>query len=85
MDSKGRVMLPLAARQQLGMRPGDFLLFAIDATGAARLVKVVNPFDVLAAKAVTLDDADLTIDDSQFIANLCLAPDAEPFEIIDEA
>lgn len=30
MDDKGRIVLPLAVRQRLGISPGDFVLFDLD-------------------------------------------------------
>jgi AbrB family looped-hinge helix DNA binding protein len=88
VDSKGRVMLPRRARRQLEWNPGDIVLVAIEpgaepGAETVRLVKVVNPFDVLAVEAIALDNKDATASDAELVARLGLDPDAEPLEIDD--
>lgn len=84
VDSKGRLMLPRRTRQQLELSPGDLVLLAVEpGSKAARLAKVVNPFDVLAVEAIALDHKGGTATDADLVARLGLDPDAEPLEIDD--
>jgi len=51
IDSKGRILLPLALRRALGVDAGDVLYLARDGQ-ILSLAKAENPFDRLAAEAV---------------------------------
>lgn len=49
--AKGRVAIPLAIRNRLGIEPGD--LFTVEAEGSSlRFTKIENPFDLLAQFAI---------------------------------
>ena len=47
VDSKGRLTIPQAIRQQLGIEPGDTFFLQPD-NGVLRFAKAENPFDALA-------------------------------------
>jgi AbrB family looped-hinge helix DNA binding protein len=53
IDGQGRLTIPNAIREQLGIKPGDaFILEADSDTGTMRLIRLDNPFDSLAAYAI---------------------------------
>ena len=86
VDSKGRVMLPRRIRLQFDVKPGDLVLVAPDhETGSIRVLKVINPFEVLAVEALALDAKGSTIGDAEIARNLRLDLDAAPLEIVDPA
>jgi AbrB family looped-hinge helix DNA binding protein len=47
VDNKGRLTIPQAIRQQLGIEPGD-TFFLQPEDGVLRFAKAENPFDILA-------------------------------------
>jgi len=53
VDAKGRLTIPQAVRNEMGIEAGDlYFLEADEALGVLRFAKVENPFDVLAAHAI---------------------------------
>ena len=47
VDTKGRLTIPQAVREELGIKPGD-TFFLLPEDGVLRLAKAENPFDALA-------------------------------------
>jgi AbrB family looped-hinge helix DNA binding protein len=56
VDSKGRLTIPRAERERLGIKPGD-VLFLRESNGALIYVKAQNPFDALAEEAIAEAEA----------------------------
>jgi AbrB family looped-hinge helix DNA binding protein len=53
LDAKGRLLIPEAIRSDLHLQPGDVFFIDRDSeTGTIQLAKAINPFDVLARKAL---------------------------------
>ncbi len=61
LDDKGRLTLPRSVREAIHAEPGDVFYVEADGDGILRLVRAVNPFDVLAEQALREDDAGETI------------------------
>jgi AbrB family looped-hinge helix DNA binding protein len=61
LDDKGRLTLPRSVREAIHAEPGDVFYVETDGDGILRLVRAVNPFDVLAEQALREDDAGETI------------------------
>jgi len=51
LDSKGRIAIPAAIREKLGLESGDTFFLAAD-ENEIRMAKAVNPFDALADHAL---------------------------------
>jgi AbrB family looped-hinge helix DNA binding protein len=53
IDAQGRVAIPAAMRNRLGLQAGDTLFVHLDEeTQGVRLAKAINPFDLLYEHAV---------------------------------
>ena len=53
VDAKGRLLVPGALRDRLGIQPGDTLFVECDNDQSVlRFAKATNPFDILAEHAV---------------------------------
>ena len=61
LDDKGRLTLPRSVREAIHAQPGDVFYLEANENGVLRLVRAVNPFDVLAEQAIREDDAGKTI------------------------
>lgn len=51
IDDKGRIAIPTAVREDLGLEPGDVIAFDVK-NRVLRIAKVDNPFDALIDEAV---------------------------------
>ena len=51
IDDKGRIALPTAVREELGLQPGDVLVLDIKGE-ILRIAKASNPFDTLIDDAI---------------------------------
>lgn len=50
IDGRGRIAVPSALREQMGLKPGDALFVQVETNGVVlRLAKAENPFDSFAA------------------------------------
>ena len=52
VDTKGRLVIPLALRKRLGIEPGDTLFVETEGDRVLRYAKSDNPFDLLAEHAI---------------------------------
>ncbi|MCO5224427.1 MAG: AbrB/MazE/SpoVT family DNA-binding domain-containing protein [Thermomicrobiales bacterium] len=51
IDDKGRIAIPTAVREGLGLEPGDVMVFDVK-NQILRIAKVTNPFDALIDEAI---------------------------------
>lgn len=60
IDDKGRVAIPAAMRDTLGLEPGDVMVFDMK-DQILRIAKVTNPFDALIDEAIDEFEAGSTM------------------------
>ena len=52
VDDKGRILIPDSIRKQFGIESGDIFFIQAEESGAFRIARAENPFDVLAEHAL---------------------------------
>lgn len=68
IDDKGRIAIPAAMRDDLGLQPGDVIAFDVK-NQVLRIAKIENPFDALIDEAVDAFEAGNTVSLRNFAAS----------------
>ncbi|MGC4105066.1 MAG: AbrB/MazE/SpoVT family DNA-binding domain-containing protein [Thermomicrobiales bacterium] len=78
IDAKGRIAIPAEIRKRLGLEAGDAFFFdAEEGADVIRIVKAVNPFDILADRAIDEYNAGRTINLRDYAAEKGIASDVD--------
>lgn len=78
IDAQGRVAIPAAMRNRLGLQAGDTVFVHLDEeTQGVRLAKAINPFDVLYEHAVREYRAGKATNLRDFLAGEIDEPDGD--------